>query len=237
MIRSIAIDDEPLALKRIQLYAEKIPYLEIVALCHDTYEAMKVLEEENIDLMFVDINMPDINGMEFVKSMRTKPYIIFTTAYSEYAIEGYKVEAVGYLLKPYTFEEMQSAVANVYELLKKQSVETKAADDDYLFVKCDYKMQRVNLSDIIYAEGMSEYVKIYIEGAEKPLVPLLSMKRLEEKLPDNKFVRVHKSFIVNVSKIQTISRMRIYFGDKIIVPIGDGYKDRLFQKINDKMLG
>lgn len=237
MIRCIAIDDEPLALKQIEVYIKKVPFLELVALCHDAIEGIRVIEREHVDLMFVDINMPDLNGMDFVKSLSHRPYIIFTTAYSEYAVDGYKVEAVDYLLKPFSFNDLFAAVSKVKKRIDKEDEIQTSSDVDYIFIKCDYKTVRVNLSDIVYIEGMSEYVKVFVEGEDKPLMPLLSMKKIEETLPANVFVRVHKSFIVNVSKIKYISRMRITLAEDVIVPISEGYKTRLGQYISDKTLG
>lgn len=238
MIRCVAIDDEPLALKQIESYIAKIPYLQLVASCCDAFEAMRVLETNSVDLIFVDINMPDYNGMDFVKQLQQNPYVIFTTAYSEYAIEGYKVDAVDYLLKPFTFNDLLVAVNKVKSRMERVSASSEQSiNADYIFVKCDYKSLRVNLSDIIYIEGMSEYVKIYVEGVEKPLMPLLSMKKIEDSLPKDRFVRVHKSYIVNASKISCISRMRIFIDEETIIPISDGYKDKLNAYIGGITLG
>lgn len=237
MIRCIAIDDEPLSLTQIAKYIEKIPYLELVGKCRDALDAMKILNEETVDLMFVDINMPDISGLDFVRSLSVRPKVIFTTAYSEYAIEGYKVEAVGYLLKPFSFEDFMTTVDRVYRTIRENSVPTNTSavieHDNTLFVKNDYKINRINIDDIKYVESMGEYLRIFVEGQPKPLMPLMSMKRIEEILPESSFMRVHRSYIVNLKKIQEISRMRIIFDD-VYVPVGDNYKQKFMDYINER---
>lgn len=231
-INCIAVDDEPLALAQISNYISHIPYLNLVAQCRDAFEATDFLASNNVDLVFVDINMPDINGLEFVRSLFSCPYIIFTTAYSEYAIEGFKVEAVDYLLKPYTQADLLQATEKVRRRI--ESTATPASDDS-IFIKCDFRTVKVRLSDIIYIEGMNEFVKIFIEGEDKPLIPLLSMKRLEDSLPRSLFMRIHKSYIVNLNKVTDIQRQRIVFGN-VFIPIGDSYKDRFTEFINSKVL-
>lgn len=237
MIRCIAIDDEPLSLTQIAKYIEKIPYLELVGKCRDALDAMKVLNEETVDLMFVDINMPDISGLDFVRSLSVRPKVIFTTAYSEYAIEGYKVEAVGYLLKPFSFEDFMTTVDRVYRTIRENSGPTNTSavveQDNTLFVKNDYKINRINIDDIKYVESMGEYLRIFVEGQPKPLMPLMSMKHIEEILPESSFMRVHRSYIVNLKKIQEISRMRIIFDD-VYVPVGDNYKQKFMDYINER---
>lgn len=237
MIRCIAIDDEPLSLTQIAKYIEKIPYLELVGKCRDALDAMKILNEETVDLMFVDINMPDISGLDFVRSLSVRPKVIFTTAYSEYAIEGYKVEAVGYLLKPFSFEDFMTTVDRVYRTIRENSGPTNTSavveQDNTLFVKNDYKINRINIDDIKYVESMGEYLRIFVEGQPKPLMPLMSMKHIEEILPESSFMRVHRSYIVNLKKIQEISRMRIIFDD-VYVPVGDNYKQKFMDYINER---
>ncbi|MDO4164218.1 MAG: LytTR family DNA-binding domain-containing protein [Bacteroides sp.] len=235
MINCIAIDDEPLALAQLTGYISRVPFLNLVASCQDAFEAMKVLSSEKIDLLFLDINMPDLNGMEFVRSLSEKPLVIFTTAYSEYAVDGFKVEAVDYLLKPFSFQDLLAAASKAARRLDRESAVSDEVIDDALFVKNDYRVTRVRLADIKYIEGMSEYVRIYVENEEKPLMPLLSMKRLEEMLPASQFMRVHRSYIVNLKKITEISRLRIVFGETYI-PIGDIYKEKFLEYVNNRMM-
>lgn len=236
-IKCIAIDDEPLALQQIAGYIQKIPFLKLEAQCTNAFEALKVLESKSIDLMFVDINMPDLNGMEFVKSLEQKPLLIFTTAYSEYALQGFKVDALDYLLKPFYFSEFSKAVQKAkkqFELLQ-HSPETIDSNNDYLFIKSEYKMVRINLADILFIEGMKEYVRIHLSG-QKPVMSLLSMKSLEEKLPENRFMRVHRSYIVNLEKITIVERFRIVF-DKLHIPVTENYKEKFQSFLNNRFIG
>lgn len=232
MIKCIAIDDEPLALAQLAGYIARIPFLSLVASCRDAFEAIETLSSQKVDLLFIDINMPDLNGLDFVRSLREHPLVVFTTAYSEYAVDGFKVEAVDYLLKPFSFQDLLQAANKAYKCLEQK---TGGNYDDFLFVKSDYRVTRIRLADIRYIEGMSEYVRIYIEGEDKPLMPLLSMKRLEEALPPSQFMRVHRSYIVNLNKIVEISRLRIVFGNTYI-PVGDIYKDKFLEYVNGKMM-
>lgn len=235
MIRCIAIDDEPLSLAQISTYISKIPYLELVGKCRDALEAMKIISETHVDLMFVDINMPDLNGLDFVRSLTQKPKVIFTTAYSEYAIEGYKVEAVDYLLKPFSFQDLLGAADRARRLIEDKPADELKVQDNSIFVKSEYRITRIDVSDIKYVESMGEYLRIFLEGQPKPLMPLMSMKRMEEILPAKNFMRVHRSYIVNLDKIQEISRMRIIFDD-VYIPVGDNYKQKFMEYINERSI-
>jgi two-component system LytT family response regulator len=193
------------------------------------------MDTTNVQLLFIDINMPDISGMEFVKSLANKPYIVFTTAYSEYAVEGFQVDAVDYLLKPITFSNFLKAankVKNLVELTTNSQPESIRANADYLFVKSDYKLIRINLHDIRYIESMHEYIKIHLVN-DKPIMTMLSMKAIEENLPSDRFMRVHRSFIVNLSKVSVVERSRIVFDGNIYIPVSDQYKSK-FQSYIDK---
>jgi len=232
MIKCLAIDDEPLALGQLKSYISKVPYLELVDACQSPIAAMKVMAEHDIDAIFIDINMPDLNGLTFVKALPQPPLVVFTTAYSEYAIEGYKVDAVDYLLKPFGLDDFKRAAAKVqrqYELLhstekQPQNVDENNEENNTIFLKSEYKVVRVDISKIKYVEGMSEYVRIFLDDEPKPVTALLSMKKLEERLPSN-FMRVHRSYIVNLSKIPEVSRGRIIMDRDTYIPIGDNYKD------------
>lgn len=235
-IKCLAIDDEPLALQQIAGYIQKISFLKLEAQCTNAFEALKVLESKSIDLMFVDINMPDLNGLEFVKSLVQKPLLIFTTAYSEYALEGFKVDALDYLLKPFYFSEFSKAVQRARKQLEltQNAAEELDTNNDYLFIKSEYKLVRINLAEILYIEGMKEYVRIHLAG-QKPVMSLLSMKSLEEKLPDNRFMRVHRSYMVNLDKITTVERFRIVF-DNVRIPVSENYKEKFQAFLNNKFL-
>lgn len=237
-IRCIAIDDEPLALQQVVAYIHKLPFLDLVGECSSAFEALDIIEKEEVDLMFVDINMPDLNGLEFVQSLTQKPLLIFTTAYSEYALEGFKVDALDYLLKPFSFAEFSKAASKArtqFELIKK-APEKVESNDDFLFIKSEYKLVRINFNDIQYIEGMREYVRIHLIG-QKPVMTLLSMKSLEAKLPANKFMRVHRSYIVNLTKITTVERFRIIFDDKELIPVSENYKEKFQQFLDKNFMG
>ena len=245
MIRCIAIDDEPLALQQLAAYIKKTPFLELVAQCQSAIEARQFLEKDTVDAIFCDINMPDLNGMDFVKSLQAPPLIVFTTAYSEYAVEGFKVNAVDYLLKPFGMQDFQRAANRLRERAQEVSgfrfqvsgsriQGTENADT--ILLKTDYRMVKVTISDIRYIEGMSEYLKIFIEGEAKPIVTLLSMKKMEEKLTEN-FMRIHRSYIVNLTKIQEINKNRIIMDAETFLPIGDMYKEAFQKYIDTKFLG
>ena len=240
MIRCLAIDDEPLALQQLTTYIQKVPFLELAAQCQSALEARKFLEQDTVDAIFCDINMPDLNGMDFIKSLQAPPLIVFTTAYSEYAVEGFKVNAVDYLLKPFGLDDFRRAANRIKERLENVSTNTQHptpnTQPDTLFVKTDYRMVKINIPDIRYIEGMSEYLKIYLEGEEKPIITLLSMKKIETRLPEN-FMRIHRSYIVNLHKIQEVNKNRIIMDAETFLPIGDMYKESFQQYLDSNFLG
>ena len=244
-IKCLAIDDEPLALQKLSNYVKKTPYLQLVGACQSALEAKEIMQKEWIDAIFIDINMPDLNGMEFVKQMDRPPMVVFTTAYSEYALEGFKVDAVDYLLKPFGLQDFLRAAQKVrhrYELenpatQSNPNEEAVGIDADAMYLKSDYKTVRINISDIRYVEGMSEYLKIYLEGEKKPLIVLLSMKRLEERLPSNTFMRIHRSYIINLKKIREVNKNRVVLGEDAYLPIGDLYKENFNDYLTSKFVG
>ena len=226
MIKCLTIDDEPLALNKMASYISKTPFLELVGACRSGYEAMDLISKTKIDLMFVDINMPDINGLDFVKTLHNKPQIIFTTAFSEYAIEGFKLDALDYLLKPIGYNEFLKAAnkaRNHFESVIAEQV-SKISANEYLFIKADSKIARISFDDIIYIEGMREYVRIHLISG-KPLMPLISLRSLEEQLPADRFMRVHRSYIVNLERIITVEHNRIVFEGKVFIPVSEQYKE------------
>jgi two-component system LytT family response regulator len=233
-ISCIAIDDEPLAVKKISAYIQKTPFLELVAECRSAFEAMEILKNRAIQLLFIDINMPDLSGLEFVKSLTDKPYIVFTTAYSEYAVEGFQVDAADYLLKPITYSSFLKAankVKNLVDLTSNSHKESIKATASHLFVKSDYKLIRIELDDIKFIESQHEYIKIHLISSA-PVVTQLSLKTIEEQLPSDRFMRVHRSFIVSLKKISVIERNRIVFDGKVYIPVSDQYKEK-FQEYID----
>ncbi len=236
----MAIDDEPLALQQLVAYINKVPFLELAAQCQSALEARAFLEHDTADAIFCDINMPDLNGMDFVKSLAAPPLIVFTTAYSEYAVEGFRVNAVDYLLKPFGLQDFQRAANRLRERIESNvpSVGGSSTDiqDDVLFLKTDYRIVKVSIPDIRYIEAMSEYLKVWIEGELKPIITLLSMKKIEERLPDY-FMRIHRSYIVNLTKIQEVNKNRIIMDAQTYLPIGDMYKEAFQAYLNTKFLG
>ena len=233
MISCINIDDEPLALKQIAKYIDKTPFLELKDSFESPLDAIVYLQKNKVDLLFVDINMPDLNGLDFVKSLDNPPKIIFTTAYSEYALEGFKVDALDYLLKPIDYPSFLKASlkAEKWFNLQQPKTEELKGNDDFLFIKSEYKIVRVKIEDIKYIEGMREYIRIHLVN-EKPIMTLLSMKAMEKQLENNDFMRVHRSYIVNLKKIATIERNRIVF-DKVYIPISEQHKEK-FRHFIDK---
>ncbi len=242
-IRCLAIDDEPLALQQLVAYIKKVPFLELQAQCQSAMEARAFLENDTVDAIFCDINMPDLNGMDFVKSLASPPLIIFTTAYSEYAVEGFRVNAVDYLLKPFGLQEFQRAANRLRERLEGQRERfegqkeaTEGQDVQDIFLKTDYRIVKVSIPDIRYVEAMSEYLKVWVEGMPKPIITLLSMKKMEERLPDG-FMRIHRSYIINLSKIQEVNKNRVIMDAQTFLPIGDMYKEAFQAYLETKFLG
>ncbi len=238
MIRCLAIDDEPLALQQLTAYIKKIPFLELVDSCQSAHDALTVMNQEVIDAIFVDINMPDLNGMDFVKSLSVPPLVVFTTAYSEYAVEGFKVDALDYLLKPFGLTDFQRAANKVKARYDQQNTAVIAQDEeDTLFLKTDYKVIRIDVKDIRYVQSMSEYLKIFLEGRAKPVIVLLSMKKMEERLPENQFMRIHRGYIINLKKIQEVNKNRVIMDEETYLPIGDNYKEAFNSYLESKFLG
>ena len=230
----IAIDDEPLALQLVEGYIRKTPFLELKGCFDNPLSAMEFLDDNPVQLIYLDIQMPDLMGTEFARTLQTKAKIIFTTAYEKYALEGFKLEAVDYLLKPFAYEEFLVASHKARKLieLEQKSANEIEANTEFLFIKSDYKIRRINFDDILYIEGLKDYVKVVVQNDPKPILSISSMKAVEAKLPESKFMRVHRSFIVNLQRIQTIERSRIIFGSTYI-PVSDQYKDK-FQEFLDK---
>ena len=236
-MRCIAIDDEPLALRQIKSYIDRLEWLQLVALCSRANEAKQLLMEERVDLLFVDINMPDINGLDLVRSLENPPMVIFTTAYAEYAVEGFRLDSVDYLLKPFSYEEFERAVNNacsLYELYRMRDMqstpEVELSDEvveekrDYISIKADYKVRMVRYCDIIYVESVGEYVRLHLTDGSK-LVTLFRLKNMESALPSSNFMRVHRSYIVNLNRVSSYSRGKIYMDNGDDVPLSVNYRE------------
>lgn len=229
-LRCAIVDDEPLALNLLESYVLKTPFLELAGKYSSAVQAMKDLPDKHVDLLFLDIQMPELNGLEYSKMVDFHTRIVFTTAFDQYAIDGYKVNALDYLLKPISYVDFLQAANKAvqwFELLQqpKEVIES-------IFVKSDYKLVQVELKNILYIEGLKDYVKIYEENTPKPILSLMSMKAMEELLPVSRFMRVHRSYIVQKDKIRIIDRGRIVFG-KSYIPISDSYK-QVFQDFLEK---
>ncbi len=220
MITAIALDDEPLALKIIIQFCERIGFLQLKKAFSNPNEAATYLKENKVDLIFLDIQMPDINGMQFYKKLTNPPQVIFSTAYSNYAVEGFDVDAVDYLVKPFDFERFQKAVEKAKE--KIAFIATQEVNSNALFVKVNYEMVKINLKDIDFIEALDDYIKIHIKPM--PILTLMTLKSVLEKLPSHEFIRVHRSYIIPISKIQKFNKAKIVVAGKEI-PIGSSYSN------------
>src|SRR5580658_10189128 len=231
MISCIAIDDEPLALEILKKYISKIYFLELRGVFTDPFESKKLLDEISVDLIFLDIQMPDINGISFSKDLDKKTSaVVFTTAYSAYAVDGFNVDAVDYLLKPIEYDRFLKAVYKAKEYV--DYLTNQELQEGYIFVKSDYQMVKINLKEILYIEGLDDYIKIYLPG--KSILTLMTLKTIAQKLPAREFIRAHRSYIVPISKIEHISKSKIKIADKEI-PIGVSYSDSFFAAMENKL--
>ena len=231
MIRVVAIDEEPLALRQLEMYIRKIPFLRLVAACPSAAAARPFVEQA--DILYVDINMPDLSGMDFVRSLEHPPFIVFTTAYSEFALEGFKVHAADYLLKPFSFQEFEASALHLRDRIEATRPQTKSGPEALTF-KIDYKNVRVEISRIRYVESMSEYLKIRLRDEPAPLVVLYSLKRLAEQLPEDRFLRIHRSYLVNLSEIREYSRTSVTLDGGLTLPVGDLYRAALAAVLSRK---
>jgi len=241
-MRCIAIDDEPLALNIIKEYVEKIPFLKLEGMFSSALEVADFVISNKIDLMFVDIQMPHLSGLDFIKTLPEPPMVIFTTAYSDYALDGYEINAIDYLLKPFSFERFLKAVQKANELYVLKNKNSSSINnnknieknDDFILLKADYSLIKIDISKIQYIEGLKDYVKVYY-GEPRPLLPKITMKSLEEKLPSDIFVRIHKSFIISIKHIEAIEKNSVKIAGKTI-PIGNQYKEHFWRIIKNKNL-
>ncbi|MCU7550659.1 LytTR family DNA-binding domain-containing protein [Chitinophagaceae bacterium LB-8] len=229
MLTCLAIDDEPLALELLEDNISKVPYLKLVAICSNPLQAMKILQEQPVDLIFLDIQMPGLTGLQFIQSLSQKPMFILVTAYEKYALDGFNLDVVDYLLKPVSLERFIKACNKAWELHElragSKAVSTETPQE-YFFVNVDYSLLKVEFADITWIEGLKDYVKIHLKSTSKPVVTRMSMKGLEDQLPPSQFVRVHKSFIVSKKHITAIRKNSVFIDD-IEVPVSEGYKDAI----------
>lgn len=226
------IDDEPLAAELLASYARRIPELNLVGVYESAVTAMGELRIKPVDILFLDIQMPELNGLESARLLPSKTKVIFTTAFDRYAVDGYKVKAAGYLLKPISYDDFVMAVNSVADSLRTITRQESMMKNRFVYVKSEYKLVRVDFDDILYVEGVKDYVKFYFSGNRKPMMTLMNMKTVEDSLPHYQFMRVHRSFIVNMDKINMIDRGRIVIGD-VFIPVSESYKE-LVQKYVDR---
>ena len=240
-LNCVIIDDEPLAQELLKSYVEKTPILNLIGVYSNPRLAMKdLVGKGTIHLIFLDIQMPGLNGLEYSKRVDSQTRIVFTTAFSQYAVDSYKVNALDYLLKPISYTDFMQSVNKAvkwFEMLEKckHPSESLSTDPEYIYVKSDYKLVQIPLNQILYVEGLKDYIKIHLEGESKAVLSLLSMKVMEERLPSDRFIRVHRSFIVQKSKIKVIDRGRIVF-NKEYIPVSDSYKQELHAYINERSI-
>ncbi len=244
MIRCLIVDDEPLALHILEDYISKIPFLQLVKATTNPIEALTIVQEKGADLVFLDVQMPELSGIQFLRIANGKAKVILTTAYPQYALEGYELDVIDYLLKPIAFDRFFKAVQKAQTIMQPPAaagakpLQTEPAQQprqdflsDFIFVKTEHKIQKVYLNDILFIEGLKDYISIFTP-AER-IITLQNMKKMEDALPSKYFIRVHKSYIVSVNKIDSIERSRIFINDKII-PVGDTYREEFFKVIDGK---
>jgi two-component system, LytTR family, response regulator len=240
MLNCIAIDDEPLALDLIEEFINKVTFLNLIHKCNRAVEAIEIIQKNKVDLIFLDIQMPDINGIQLLKSIKDKPMVIFTTAFEQYAIESYELDVIDYLLKPIPFDRFLKAANRALEYYNlRNKLQTHNSNSlyyemthDFFFVKSEYQNIKINFSDILYIEGLKDYIKIFLSSKEKPVLTLMSLKSIEEKLPQSNFVRVHRSYIISINKIDALTKSIIHIGDKEI-PVGELYMDNVLKILKD----
>jgi DNA-binding LytR/AlgR family response regulator len=239
MIRCLVVDDEPLALDILEDYISKVPFLNLVKTTTSAIEGLSLVQSDAIDLVFLDVQMPELTGIQFLKIINGKCDVILTTAYSQYALDGYELDVVDYLLKPIAFDRFYKAAQKVLQ----STVNTNSSapkvlsvqkNHDFIFVKTEHKIQKIYLDDILYIEGLKDYISIFTRSER--IITLQNMKKMEESLPSKSFIRVHKSYIIALGKIESIERSLIQIGEKII-PIGDTYREYFFKQIENTNIG
>lgn len=222
-LNCIIIDDEPLAAELLASYARKTLFLNLIGVFNSAVDGIKVIRENRVDLIFLDIQMPELSGLEFAKILPKETKIIFTTAFSQYAVDGYKANAVDYLMKPISYDDFLAGANRALEWFRSVRQSENASDDRFIFVKSEYKLVKIMFDDILYIEGLKDYVKIYLTDGRDPVMSLMNMKKIEESLPKPEFMRIHRSYIVHMRKIEGIDRFRVVIGNAIL-PISDSYK-------------
>ena len=226
MIRCIAIDDEPLALELLEDNISKLPYLQLVAACDNPLEAMKIMEQQTIDLLFLDIQMPGLTGLQFIQSMTVKPMIILITAYEKYALQGFDLNVTDYLVKPVSLDRFINACNKAKELFELRLQPKITTEAGYFFVNVDYSLVKIITADIVYIEGLKDYIKIHLKSSQRPIVTRMPMKTIEDQLPSDGFLRIHKSYIVSIAFITAVRKSSVYI-DTLELPVSDNYRDSI----------
>jgi two-component system LytT family response regulator len=228
MLRCIAIDDEPLALELLEDNISQVPYLQLIASCSNPVEAMKILQEQTVDLIFLDIQMPGLTGLQFLQSLTQKPMAILITAYEKYALEGFNLDVVDYLVKPVSLDRFIKACNKSWELyqLRHKPTNSSGAAPDYIFVNVDYSLLKVVLSDMMWIEGLKDYIRIHLKSTSKPVITRMGMKAIEDQLPASQFIRIHKSYIISKQHITAVRKNSVFL-DATELPVSDNYRDAI----------
>jgi DNA-binding LytR/AlgR family response regulator len=235
-IECLIVDDEPLALNLLEKYVRQTPFLQLAGRCGSAFEAMEIMNDRPVDLLFLDIQMPDLSGLEFSRTLQNGPRVIFTTAFEQYALEGFKVDALDYLLKPFSYAEFLRAAQKAKAWFERAVAAAPATPGaNYIFVKSEYRLVRIDLDEVLFMEGLKDYVKIHLAGHDKPVLSLMSLKALDEQLPAGQFMRVHRSFIVRLDKVETVEKGRIVFG-RTYIPVADNYREKFQEFLNGRSL-
>lgn len=227
MIRCMAVDDEPLALELLEDNISKVPFLKLVAACDNAMEAMKIMQQETVDLIFLDIQMPGLTGLQFIQTMTVKPMIILITAYEKYALEGFNLDVTDYLVKPVSLDRFIKACSKAkqfFDLRSQQKNTIPAANPGYFFVNVDYSLVKISIADIVYIEGMKDYIRVHLKSSQRPIVTRMPLKTVEEQLPATGFIRIHKSYIVSVAFITAVRKSSVFI-DTLELPVSDNYRD------------
>lgn len=238
-ITCLIVDDEPMALSLIEGYVLKTPFLELKQKCSNGLEALDFLNKEQVDLVFLDIQMPDLTGLELSKVISKDTKIVFTTAFDQYAIEGFKAEALDYLLKPFDYAEFLTAANKAkewFKLVRSKSGTISHQNMEFLFVRSEYKQTKIKLNEVLYFEGLKDYIKIWLKDESKPVLTLMSLKALEEELPSDQFMRVHRSFIIALNEIEAVERGQVLIANKRIT-VSDQYKEAFSNYISNNSMG
>ena len=231
MLRCIAVDDEPLALELLEDNISKVPYLQLAALCSNAMEAIKILQEQTVDLIFLDIQMPGLTGLQFIQSLSNRPMIILITAYEKYALEGFNLDVVDYLVKPASLDRFIKACNKAWELHQLKTKPKEVLTDklpEYIFVNADYSLLKIVVDDIMWVEGFKDYIKIHLKSSSKPVVTRMTMKAIEELLPVNKFIRIHKSYIIAMAFITSVKKTAVFVGP-VELPVSETYQEALMK--------